>query len=610
MRLETQSYRAGLLSTLAVAVVIIILRFNTLHDPPYWDAAIGAWGEASEIVEKNFDIKQHLFEEPMWLQGGEAVYRFSFAVYALAIGMTILSTPHLIVVMHIVSLIIAALIAVTFYASMRKIVGFGPALLSTIAMMTSPLLSTQFDMIGIDLPPMLLGWVAVTSCVNRKYTFAAVVSLLAFFSKHSGMIYILAIVGFLVVRLLSTLESKHRDEFKSTLIGLAINAVSLIVQWSTLTYFFPRGSGENWRALTIIPYWCPDITVLFLVAILGFATCCILDRKRGESLFSSLHQLTNRHGVLFMSLILLVLLIGGLTRVYPVPRYLVYGYQPLFALFTGVLFWRRDQALLGMKVLIGIIIINLVNWNGLLYPSPDACGQWAGSAPGVTSREGSFFDRSRAYRADLREVRKAIAVAQKDGSPVVAGGAFANYLTSPRLGYVKTPQHGYLSDGLRDSYHAMKSAGSLLEDLPRELVFIYCPTSLTKSFPLFEMPTPIESDQILYSSGGQWPIVVFKRRWDSSVSDKDLTYWFADRLWPIPNSFTDGSPSEVNTPRYQIKRLMALGRMDLARWVVNKALRKASSEKIKTELKALNDLIDNASNVNVPVNSTPPDMKN
>jgi hypothetical protein len=585
-----------LLVTLATFVLLLILRSNVLHDPPYWDGAMGAWGEANAVANRAFDVRHHLLKEPMWLQGGDAVYRISLPVYAIAFGMVNLSTPHLIIVTHIISFFIASLLAVTFYSAMRGVVGHLAALLSTLALMTSPLFSSQIDMVGIDLPALLFGWVAISSCVNRQYGLSSVASLLAFLSKPSGMVYTMAIVGFLVIRLLASLDSRFRSDLGRTLVGLAVNGLSLTVQWSILSWLFARGYGTNWRVLMLIPYWVPDIALLLVISMIGFAAYVLFDRERGETFTSFLHRLTNQHGLLSISLLVLVLLFAGLTKVSAIPRYLIYGYAPLFALFTGVLFWRKDQAALAMKILMGIVLINIVNWKGLMYPSSEACGRWEGFSAGTTAHEGSFLERSRAFRDDLQDVRKAIVAAQKDGAPVVAGGAFANYLTSPRLGYVNAPVNGYLSDGLRDNYHSMKSPAALLHDLPRELVFIYCQTSLAESFPLLDMPKPEETDEILFSSGGRWPIVVFKRKWDSSISNQELTFEIARRLWPIPNPFTGGSPSEVNTTRYRVEQFTKLGRKDLARWIAAEALRNPSSEQTMAELKAIQDRIDNPSN--------------
>lgn len=585
-----------MLSTIFVTAIILFLRFDMIHDPPYWDAAMGAWGEANSIVENNFDVRHHFLHEPTWLEGGEAVYRVSLPVFALALGMVNLSTPHLIVFTHLLSTVISSLLVVTYYGNMRGIIGNFPSILSTAALMTSPLLSSQIDMVGIDLPAILFGWIAITACANRKYTLSSVASLFAFHSKFSGIVYALSIFVFITLRLIARLDRRYRSDLRETFWGFAINTGSLIVQGSVLFWLVRRGPGGNFRVLSIIPYWCPEITFFTIVAVIGFAIYIILDRQRGEDILSVLNKLTNHHGIFFISLIVLFLLIAGLTRVSAIPRYLIYGYLPLFALFTGVIFWRKDQVRFGKRILVAIVIINILNWQGLIYPSSEACGRWEGFSAGTTAHEGSFLERSRAFRKDLQDVRKAILAAQKDGAPVVAGGAFANYLTSPRLGYVNTPVNGYLSDGLRDRYHSMKSPAALLHDLPREVVFIYCLTSLAESFPLVDMPKPEEKDEILYSSGGRWPIVVFKRKWDPSISNEELTYEIARRLWPVPNPFTDGPPSEVNTTRYRVEQFTKLGRKDLARWIAAEALRNPSSEQTMGELKAIQDRIDNPSN--------------
>ncbi|MBX9790426.1 MAG: tetratricopeptide repeat protein [Pirellulales bacterium] len=521
------------LLVLVVFLLLVVGRWEIIDSPPYYDFALGLFTEANFLVDSDFDYYRLAHAEATGNDGGPRVYLISVLPTLLALVMKAApSTRSVLVVSHLASLACGSVLLVTLFRMLAPLAGGAAAAAAVAILASTPMFSTQLDMLGIDLPMTTAAVLAMLLASHRRLVLASLAATAAFAMKPSGLIATAALVAYdacLIVVLLQQAGWRARVVWSTCAAtawtcGLLV-AQLLVYQWSNLNERLQElavGKGFVSAVLAL----CPDQVLMFLFAVGATAVSCgasVWQRLRrsdgGRPVASSLA--TQRGLLLIAAWLVVVATIGAIVfyvGVYSV-RYLLLGLPFLYAILAlTVLRWMDARALATLAL--GAVAFNLANWNGYFFP-----------AVNEYRRHCSVLERSHEYLADHRSnidaMRELEAKYPKDA--IVAGFPFPYYLSYPRLGYVARPLHGYSINPFAGS--AFLQAARLFDDLPAQLTFIRVDNPNYESGAV-RVPPPTDGDSVLYDDRQASPLVVYRRKLPTTNGDSQArTNWLLNELW-------------------------------------------------------------------------------
>lgn len=529
---------------LAVLALLVAVRYPVVDSPPYWDFAIGLWPEADYLAESGFDYRGLRDREHHSLDyhGGRRSYMTSVLPTLIALLMrTLPSVPSTLIAYHLFVFACAAVVALGLWDLLPPWVARPGRMLVIAAALSTPLFAVQIDMAGMELPMVAGAVLAAQLFARERYVAAAAAGLAAFAMKGSGIVVTLAatiVLAALVLppRLVDR-EIRHRR-----VIGLAVHLVSLATQvgvtlWGTTYLAMLRARNPNllWTVL-----WCPDLVFLFGLALVGSAaalTWSLLARgKRLEGTYLTRLALgTEAARIPLLAGLIVVLTLAAITRVPFVPRYLTLAVPFLYVVLAWLILPRERARVraAGIVLVTAMIAVNLVNWNGVLFPD-----QWSGMERlfGIASPpqgEGSFLERSHEYLKEHRAVIKALGAIEREAkeTPVLAGHPVDLALALPSMGYVKRPVRGYSINGASDATPHFREVSDLPVDNPPSLIFTRMDTTFYRDS-RFDTPAREPTDRVLFDGGGD-SILVFERPADHlPAAETERREWFEERLFP------------------------------------------------------------------------------
>ncbi|MFO0947959.1 MAG: tetratricopeptide repeat protein [Planctomycetota bacterium] len=465
----------------------------------------------------------------------------------LAIIMSLSPTPGVtIVVWHLFTFASAAVLSLLFFSTVKSRWGEGTAAWSTAAMLTTPVLCTQIDMLGMEMQLCAAAMLAGYFVSRRRFPAAAASSFFAFLVKPTGLILTVA-----NILLLLTLIAVTRGGKRIWWISLILNGVFFALAIGIL------GLGGSLHAqvrdrmpMLAVLAWCPDLVLLTLGTVIlclavGFKSKRVFPqgvRKVDDRRWTRLDGasvLTRRRALELFSLLVVAGTPLAASKVAFVPRYLCIAIPFLYLLFVAALSAFRLRPVLVMGVFAGIGIINLGNWNGALFPDPFRTFEtyWGYPADRL-AREGSFLERSHEYLGDHREMIEAIHaleeyLAKNPDAEFICGLPEARIIPNPSFGYTRTPLFGYSIWRIRGYVPRFQR----IQDLPFETtpypVFFRTANVFHGDWARFEIPLPDPGDEIIYRKTKDAPLVVYRKRWPDGIpSPQELRRWFLRRLWP------------------------------------------------------------------------------
>jgi len=551
---------------MAVWMLLTAWHFQILTAPPYYEFACGLFTEANWLVDHQFDYLKLRNDEPIGNIGGARVYMTSILPTLVALLMSSgLSQTTILVVCHLGSLACASLVLVTVFALLDDRIGTAPAALVCLAIATTPLFSVQCEMIGLDLPTAAFAVLAVLFVVRDSPVAASLAALAAFFMKPTGMIASLAILTFLAVRFVFH-APRGASARRSLYLGILANALVLVIQlavfrWGSISM---RLTDEGSMPFHIVNFSdvltiCPDMVILTVAA----SVVCLWQvgrwmrlRMQEPAPGGRLGHVVSAIGTAWelesRALLAWLIVIGNILAValyvqFPVPRYFTVGVPLIYAVLGMVLFNGRLKTAWPFAVVSLLVAVNVVNWDGKLFPS---------MADSPFPRNGAALERSGEYRADQQAILEAVAVLADrcQNAVIIAGHPFPYLLSMPRLGFVAAPLRGYSINSFVRAEFA--NVSSLFDELPAELVFVS-----VDNFPYSQaavtVPAPRARDEILYDDGQPNALRVFRKR---LPADRDQRRrWLLENLWYDPT--LDRRPSLPLFTRAAI--LMSAGKADL-----------------------------------------------
>jgi hypothetical protein len=482
--------RVAILSTLFF-LLILVIRWEILTEPPYWDASMGLWSEADVIREKQFDLYQQWLVEPGWKSGGDSAYRFSLLPVLIAGLMTVLPTPTAtFVTYHLITFLFAGMIAGLFGELVVRRFGWPTGILSTFALLTSPVLCTQIDMLAMEIPIALISVLALRSVDERHFLRSAGILTFGLLFKVTVMVLLMAHLCLLSLLLVSRPSLEDRQSIGrgilTTILGLSLAGLIIIQDVGGMAGFMPA-------VLILMALWVPDLMMLASVGIVGSLVWFIWPRGRAGAPTTIFDRISAEPSWVFAVLATMGTL-ASYVVITGVPRYLTFVTPLIFwsaLLLFSVTPWLR---MLRLPVVLSLISFHLLNWNGQLYPSGDFLAEIMHQRKtDACRREGSLLERTHAYLADHRDNQKAIRAFEEvwdSREPVFVSLPFADFITRPALGYVRRPIDGYLTGGFHRKRGGLKDVAFALKDRPRSAWFLYSRNIFAQHLARFYIPPP------------------------------------------------------------------------------------------------------------------------
>ena len=545
---------------------LVAWRHEVLPLPPYYETAMGLFREADFLVDTHFDYERLRSREPPSNEGGAHSYVVSALPTLLALLMMVSPTPITTsVVAHLFSFAAAAVmvVALVWLVARRSNPWYGAAIAA--AVITTPLVITQVELIGMDVPMAACVLLGVAAVVEARYALAALACLSAFFMKSTGLIASVAIILYLASAWSTSRLAKGNhcavDSIRvgrhGLLLGAFWNILALlagvgIYAWGGIHSRLMRvGFADDWIAHA----WrvCPDLLVLAIVTVLlGFTT---LGRRLWQARQAGVPWLAIARDWLFCDAALplaLLLVIGDLAAMRLYARVFVIRYVllavPFLYLLLATIVYRPRLGRWNLVLPVALVALNVYNADGRLFP--DAGGHVRHCAPLERSRE--YLEDHRSQIAAMRAL-----AAQDDAVPVLAGYPFSHYLSFPRLGYVEKPLSGYATMPI--VVPTFRSVYQLLRDQPRRLVLISVDNPSHRVGSVYT-PPPAPGDHVLYDDHQASPLVIYEKDLSQKAAQAgELENWYLVNLW-------GGGIERLPPAVWQVraKELVAVGRSDLA----------------------------------------------
>lgn len=568
----------GALRTLVLVGLVFALlatwRREVISLPPYYGAAMSLFRRADALAESNFDFGNLPADDAPVDRAGANDLGPSVLPMLLALLMWVgLTTKGLFVVAHLWSFAAAAVIVVMMYRLLQPTTDPLFAWSFSLAAITTPLVLAQTELMGVAVPMTACALVAARAAVHARFGVAVAASSGAFLMSPWGLIVTVVSLTFAVVAPnLPTSPGGKTASRPNVGRAVAIHLLALVCQlgiyWSSMRHAAgPPLRMHGW--LSEIRYQSPDLGLLTITT-LGAASVAIvrgLARSPKPIQRDSTARGCSGPTRVVSHILLLIwcgLLVGAsLTASYFYDQSLVIPHVllvvPFLYLGLGLLLYRRSYPRLSSAVPVVLLLLNIGNAAGSLFPALPA-----------GRRDSVSLQRSREYLADLRAhlaAMQRLAVVAGD-TPIVAGYPFTHYLSFPRLGYVERPLAGYGTMPLANS--RFRPALQMFRDHPQRLIFVYC-AALSHAPGQISISPPAADKRAIFADPLLPALVVYEQDLAALGSDAvALEQWYIDHLW---GADVAGAPPGLWISRAQF--LASQGRADLALRTLESHVRQA-----------------------------------
>lgn len=537
----------------ALFALLVVVRFEVIDSPPYYDYAVGLWAEANFLVETGFDYHRLWYEESHTLdpEGGPRSYMTSVLPTAVAVLMLVLPTARsTLIAYHLFVFACAAAALTLVYAVLRPHCGRIASFATVLAVATTPVFSVQIDMASMEMP-LIAAALATVWCVRREhYLRAACLGMLAFLIKPTGLVVCLAMLLYLGVRWLvfrggerGIADVARRGMLAS---GVVVGVQMAILVWSNSFDRLIRPS--NGPLLYVTRYWFPDLLWIMAIGLLAcFAIVAVwsiraTSRSTAASRWQRGREVVRRALTVWPTAscgaIVLVGMLLAIQTVFFIPRYMALVVPFFYLVTANILFSLPRLTAPLVVVLVGIAGFNLANWNGRFYidhltAQQGLYGERVGS---WLARETSHYERSHEYLAEHRSNIAAMRFLDEEGRdlPIFSGHPYTYFLALPRLGYVERPLSGYATVPFRNAQTAFEPVENVLRDPPREAIFIWVANGWYLGISDMRVPAPALHDEVIYRDDLPSPLLIYVKRFAGNESR--VRHWYDERLWPVGRS--------------------------------------------------------------------------
>ncbi len=502
--------RGALRVVLAAFAALLALRGAVLLDPPYWDALLGLFPQASWLARHGLDPLALLREQPGYVEGGAATYPFSAVPYAIALlqrGVEDLETR--LALLHLVSFAAAALACGAVWRLVRPL-GDGLAWLAAAAFLAQPTSQAMACQIGLEMALTAACAWAVVLLVERRWAGAFACALAALLIKPTGVVVAAVAVTVLAARqiLPRAFGAAERRERGWILAHAALLGL-FAAEWIVTQRLGRMPPGAGWfgglTAFAGTRVWTlPGFALALLSLVLALPFWLRRCVARGRAPWNEFVPAT------FLALYVLLLLQWS----NPLPRYFVVAYPMVAAALVGILAAIvRSRGAVGAAV--GAAALSgLLGAHGRFHPDRPARYAAPGESAPLASNDGWLLERSMRYRDGLALDRRVAAAAEaRAGVVFVAPWPLHQALLDPALGYVRRPVPTACAEvPVRwadpppvELDRALRRAGG------RHVVWILSPNDFCGA-----ASTPRPGDEVLerFTSGAQRAFFVRRAAWE------------------------------------------------------------------------------------------------
>jgi len=533
----------------AIFALLAVARFDRLFDPPFEDNVMGVWTEAIWLHDHEFDYLR-LRNEPVGMFGGPRSYLVSVlpTIVALLIK-TGLTPDQTILAYHLLGVLAATVMLVLLARIVAQTSGIRTALLVALAVATTPALSVQIDLVGMDLFTATAGVIVAACLASDRWGLATALSPMGFMFKPTGLLIPAALGACLLVRWIDQAWLQDRRARREGFLLLAVAGI-LIAEFALIR----AGShvvhlvGTNFRPAVLdlwrAPLWCPDLSLVILgMPLLAIGLLIPTWRRQSAAGDEATFAPTEgkwivrvarrvigclaRDPVLLFCLLVQVANLAAISRVVFIPRYALLG-LPLAYVGLARVIAQRELAPRGFQSLLALIVVaNLILRNGALLPALDRV-----LGPSMADL-GCVLERSDEYRRELDEKRAAIAdlVAMDPALTLATNRPLTDMVADPRYGYVRSPLGAYMMGA--SILPGRPSIETLFEqEVTPDLAFVH-ESIYDSSHSLHEIPLPDPSDEVLFAPppGGRMTIYRKRHADGSYYRSEELQEWILDRLY-------------------------------------------------------------------------------
>lgn len=535
---------AGPAVWLALFLLLLVWRWQTLDSPPYWDQAIGVWTEANFLAETDFDYNRLRNVEPPGTVGGSRGYVISVVPTALALLMRKASSIHAVLVTaHVVSLMLAAVAVTGVWVVARRLAGMVCGILLAGLTLAIPVFSTQVEMVGLEIPLAACSVMALANLALGRRHWALAACWAAFFMKATGMMFTWSLTLVLAYEWFCERRRQPKGQlarFATLLLAAGSSAMQMAVAaWGTMVDVNRQQHVHAWFAnYLMLPYWCPDVLVWLLACAVAAGWLAWRGRAAWGSWLSAMLRGQGDTGLTHganLAATVSAIVIGGVFAAILLfsfmPRYLV-TIVPCLAVVTAWLVQRSGVPRSALAATLSVAVLTcLANQQGRWFPRIEA------RIGPEYARTGAILERSREYWPDHQQnIRLLQTVAEKHPHDVIiAGHPLAYFLSLPRLGYVSQPLHGFSINPYRPltaDVHDLARAD--FGAIPADAIFVFAPSTYYRYSAEWDLTAPDSEDAIVAGSAEPGQPVAYRVNWPAhNVRDAlQRQRWFVQRLWP------------------------------------------------------------------------------
>ncbi len=335
-----------------VVLVLLLIKADTLTEPPSGDAARSVHAAAITLAETGFDYPS-LLASPGYLAGGPNTHSLSPYTATAAVAYRLLNPPAALVALHLLSFFLAALTVIALVKLGSRYLPPGKAVGAAFSAMALPVVLTQFGMLYLEAPVLAATAWALLAATERRWLQAALFSMLATGIKPSGIVTAAAIALFVF-----TFHKSLRHALRILVPSVIVFGVqaSLSLPGNTLeSAALSAFAGASWGYLRAVP----DITVIVVLA----TSAAFMIRWRESS--------ERETELASIWIALLIAFVGFYTVSWSalfttLPRY--YSHiLPIAVLLIFVEALRRSASVFA-GTLIAVSLFSIINFNGTLYP--------------------------------------------------------------------------------------------------------------------------------------------------------------------------------------------------------------------------------------------------
>ena len=185
-----------------VFLLVLLLKWNTLLQPPVWDTAMGLFPAALTLAENGFDLME-LLGMPGYADGGPNSHATSLITLATAAVLWISGGgTRGFLILHLLHFAGAALALLTLFRLARPVFGGVTSVLLCVSVLLHPIFSTQVGYLYMQMPLFLFAALALLAWTERRFWPAVLWATAAYATKETGIIVPATLV-------LATLLERH-----------------------------------------------------------------------------------------------------------------------------------------------------------------------------------------------------------------------------------------------------------------------------------------------------------------------------------------------------------------------------------------------------------------